>query len=219
MKKLVTAAYILLWVAHSATVDYTDQANWTGDCTSGAMQSPINLTGATARTDVNLYYSGTMWDNISRDTSIAYFWHYNNQAGKSSTVRYRLTTAPSGATECQEAVYTAFQFHFHRTSEHTVDGTSYNAEMHIVHGINREYSNCSNMKGFLVIGVIFNEVSGAADNSFLSTIDITNIGSPGSADIGAHLSSWLSGGVFNYEGSLTTPGCSEVVQWVVCKNV
>lgn len=49
-------AHLLLLLAagsvFAATVDYNDQANWGGVCQTGTQQTPINLTGATSRTDV-----------------------------------------------------------------------------------------------------------------------------------------------------------------------
>ena len=210
----------ILGLVLAAAPDYSNQAAWTDpSCQTGTTQSPINIASATDSTDFDIYYDGSNWENVSLDASVTYLWQWNSAVASRSSVRYRLRTAPTTAGECQEAKYTAVQLHFHRTSEHTVGGTSYTSEMHIVHQRDHEYASCSNMKAYLVVGVFFNEDANASDNAFLRDLSVTNTASAGNANIKDHISTWMSNGVYNYKGSLTTPACSEVVEWIVCKNV
>lgn len=204
--QMVLLYLALLFFALAADPDYANQNTWTDpSCQTGTTQSPINLTGATDRTDVEILYNGSTWENLSLNSAVSYLWQYDVHPGRRSTITYRFKTAPNSG--CQEARYTASQFHFHRTSEHTVGGTSYSAELHIVHQLDHKYASCSNMKSYLVIGVFFNLDSNAPDNAFLSTLNI-GTSTAGSVDFAAHYPTWMTNGVYNYEGSLTTPNCA-----------
>lgn len=111
-----------------------------------------------------------------------------------------------------EDVYQIVQFHFHAPSEHTLDGKSYDMEMHIVH---------RNVLGDLaVVGVLLK--AGTAPNRLIDDIMNHAPMTEGSAD--AHTSVNVahllpaSRRYFTYSGSLTTPPCSEGVRWIVMKD-
>lgn len=117
--------------------------------------------------------------------------------------------------------YHSLQFHFHSPSEHTFDGKNYDLEMHIVHS-NADGSALS------VIGVVFDQrAGGIADNDFLATLisckdcnSTTNktMWTPTAADAEALLGRLDKTKLFNYEGSLTTPPCTEIVEWNVIND-
>ena len=100
--------------------------------------------------------------------------------------------------------YDLVQMHVHTPSEHTVDGVAAAAEFHFVHR--------SEDGHLLVIGVLGVEgepsaafdpfVQGAVGEADTATLDMHAM-LPGSLD---HVA---------YEGSLTTPPCTEGVRWVV----
>lgn len=108
-----------------------------------------------------------------------------------------------------EADYKLIQFHFHHGSEHTVDGVKYDAEAHFVH---RSEKNGD----LLVVGVFIEE----GDEHRL--IDEIWKGLPegvGKQELASSIDPAMllpsDKRYFHYQGSLTTPGCHEIVTWHV----
>ena len=119
--------------------------------------------------------------------------------------------------------FSVVQFHFHTPSEHTVQGEAFPAEVHFVH---------KNADGKLaVVGVFLKESDSAKENGLLKTIldnareknikdtigqlvqvDDTQI------DLYELLPQEDERSYFTYNGSLTTPPCTEGVLWVVMKT-
>jgi len=104
--------------------------------------------------------------------------------------------------------YTLKQFHFHHPSEHTIDGKQFPLEVHFVHA--------AKDGDLAVIGVMLAEGS---NNPNLDAIWATAPGKEGKAAVAFEIdvAKFLpeASGAFRYEGSLTTPPCSETVHWTV----
>ncbi|KAM4808100.1 carbonic anhydrase 15-like [Rhinophrynus dorsalis] len=128
--------------------------------------------------------------------------------------------------------FQALQFHFHwgnptrDGSEHTLDGKQFPMELHIVH-MNAKYKSIAEAKkdpqGLAVLGFFF--TVGETDNPNYNVLvdGIKNVSLEGmSMDLAStfplemllpprdKLSMY-----YRYQGSLTTPDCSEVVIWTV----
>lgn len=104
--------------------------------------------------------------------------------------------------------YKFLQFHFHAGSEHTINGYRYPLEVHLVHA--------ADDGRLAVLGVVFVE---GMENPALSQLISTLPGQEGSydPDMVFDLNDLLPGSwsVYRYQGSLTTPPCSEIVSWTV----
>ncbi|MHB2264199.1 carbonic anhydrase [Aliihoeflea sp. PC F10.4] len=108
--------------------------------------------------------------------------------------------------------YELLQMHFHAQSEHRVDGKSYPLEIHFVH-------KSVDTDALGVLGVFVEP--GGTNEAFAQLADEFPADngeriSDDRIDPNAFLPEHLD--YFAYEGSLTTPPCSEIVDWMVAKE-
>lgn len=163
-------------------------------CSQGKNQSPIDLSGAL---DADLpelvlnYPNRGIVDEINNGHTI----QENLKPGNFITI--------------QGQQYEAKQFHFHSPSEHQIDGNSLPLEIHVVH---------ANPEGQLaVLGLMFDE---GEENSMLDQLNgFRPAGlAPYTGPVDYNLLITTRDEYYTYNGSLTTPPCSEGVLWVVLKN-
>lgn len=105
--------------------------------------------------------------------------------------------------------YDVAQFHYHAPSEHAVDGKLFAAELHIVH------KNADG--GLAVVGILLDE--GTQNEAFQPFIENlpTEKSEVANAGVTINAAELLPAEqtTFRYSGSLTTPPCSEGVNWLL----
>jgi carbonic anhydrase len=110
--------------------------------------------------------------------------------------------------------YELVQFHFHTPSEHTINGRPAEMELHLVHATPDVF------KRLAVIGIMIAE---GAENPTLAKFwgQIPDKeGPPVKTKIEVNAADLLPRNTryWNYDGSLTTPPCSQGVNWILLKD-
>lgn len=162
-------------------------------CELGADQSPIDIRGAVK----------------GKPMQIAFNYKSSPLSVVNNGHSIQVTPAPGSTISIEDSEYALLQFHFHTPSEHQIAGKAAPMELHFVH---------RNAAGKLaVVGVMMNE--GKAHPSIAQIWNAipptgqTNTISNSSIDASKLLPSSKS--YYNYAGSLTTPPCSEGVNWYI----
>ena len=184
---------------HEKHWDYAQNgpAHWeefSKTCGIGHHQSPVNIVPGKTLT-LNAEYALHMDENVHTTAKVIDNGH-----------SIKVTPKVGGSIELHGEKFQLLQFHFHGKSEHTVDGKRYDMVAHFVHQ-NPE------TKQLAVVAVFFTE---GKNNPALDNI-LGNIG----REIRIDPQDLLPGDTqhyFHYIGSLTTPPCSENVQWYLLKT-
>ncbi|XP_075042396.1 carbonic anhydrase 2-like [Mixophyes fleayi] len=185
-------------------------------------QSPINI-----RTSQTQYNSALGTLRITGTTGSSTAVVTNN----GHTVEVTLSSVYTLSSKGLSDVYQLAGFHFHfgkagdasQGSEHRINGRAYPLEIHFVF-YNTKYATLADAKaqqdGLAVIGQLF-EIG--ARNEILSGLinllpQVAYSGQSVSFTVGNILSLNL-GSYYRYQGSLTTPPCSENVSWHVISSI
>jgi carbonic anhydrase len=165
-------------------------------CSSGQRQSPIDIRGGLA---VEL-------DPVRFDYQASRFAVVDN----GHTVQVNL--ASGNSIEVAGKRFELVQFHFHRPSEERIDGKQFEMSLHLVH---------KDEQGRLaVVALLFDK--GAAQPVLQRVWN--NLPLEKNEELAARLPLELNALLpadrryFTYMGSLTTPPCSEGVQWIVMRE-
>jgi carbonic anhydrase len=183
--------------------DYTGEtgpANWATideayEACSGSQQSPIDLVADDEAQDVNVEFDYAEAEGTLVDT------------GHGVQVNIE-----GGTLTIDGKAFALKQFHFHTPSEHTVDGNSYPAEVHLVHA--------SDDGELAVLGIFYEE---GESNDFLAPVweGLESRAAMAAADpLMMNAADMLPADrtTYTYPGSLTTPPCSEIVRWHVMQE-
>ncbi|XP_073994062.1 carbonic anhydrase 1 isoform X3 [Rhodnius prolixus] len=193
----------------------------------GTRQSPVNIDTRLAQSDSSLADEALTWkyglNHAYRIVNTGYGWRVDTNGQDTELKGGPLT-----------GVYKLEQFHCHwgsscdQGSEHTVDGKSYAAELHLVHWNCEKYSSfgeaASQPDGLAVLGV-FLQVGDGEEKEELQRIaslipEIEHKGQSTDIDFEINLNNLLPADphYWTYLGSLTTPPCNESVIWIVFKD-
>ncbi len=181
----------------------TAPENWKNLCDGfsdcgGKSQSPINIVSNAVENLVTL-----------KEPVVKYGTNKVDVINNGHTVQFNIE--PGNFVELNGKKYELLQFHFHALSEHTVDGKHFPLEAHFVHK--------NNDTDYAVLGVFFTEgESNPLLHKYIGNFPKTK--GEFKSDETFSIESVLPKNkeYYYYKGSLTTPPCSEVVNWYVLKQ-
>lgn len=191
-------------------------------CGTGKQQSPIDLTQDGAKSSDSMELNGSGYKNYA---NAGVYW----TGGKTMQVSIADDGNQGQFTidfwDGSSSTFVPLQFHLHGPSEHSVNGKLYDLEVHIVH----KYKQAGEMKLGAVIGVFFEVQDGASNNAFLDSLMVdrldtsANTGPSSAMNVNnLNLEDFLKSVDFrsywNYNGSLTTPPCTEGIEWTVIET-
>lgn len=161
-------------------------------CGAGTAQSPIDIAGAFGESlpPVTFGYAPANVSIVNNGHTV------------------QTNFEPGSFIEVEGERFELLQLHFHHPSEHVIEGRTFDVEMHLVH----RHSNGR----LLVIGVLLDDTlpENAAVTAALARLpQAEGIAFEQESDAAALLPD--SRTYFTYDGSLTTPPCTEGVRWLV----
>jgi len=225
---------------------YEDPENWPGVCQTGTSQSPINI--VQEETQIDDTFEPFTFNGYDKNTATPFAVVKNNghtldmdlSVGQDRHFSYFSRRFPSLTGGGLPARYRFDGLHFHwgpdnGGSEHTFEGKAFAMELHMVH-FNTEYGSSitealsnaakspkqpNDVLAVLGIFVTLQNEDNPKLEPLVKTIDKITEKNEKVQIRSFPLADLLprnTDDFFRYNGSLTTPGCNEVVVWTVFKD-
>lgn len=179
-----------------------DADAWGGLCKSGKAQSPIDLPKCQN-------------DDTSRKVELTYKVDETAVLSNTGTaIKIAVAAEKNMKMKSPTGDYTLLQCHWHYGSEHTIDDKQYDFVGHCVHSKDGSDGARYGVFGFMYtvgdeedsfLKLFEDALPAKGANSTTMNLDLTKL----SKDFGT------INKFYTYNGSLTTPGCNEVVDWHV----
>ncbi|KAL1616191.1 hypothetical protein SLS56_011498 [Neofusicoccum ribis] len=177
-----------------------DSAN--AKCKTGRNQSPINID------------SGI---KVASETPVIKI--PNVQSAEFENLGSTLEVIVNGTTTVGGTTFDLAQYHLHTPSEHRINEEYFPLEMHMVH-------EAADGSGFTVLGLLFELTTDGSTTELLTatTKNLAEVNTPGAiTETGALnfsplIKHFTSNPILSYTGSLTTPPCSEGINWLVSQK-
>lgn len=165
-------------------------------CSAGSQQSPIDIQSSIRSALPQLQIS----------------WRKKPDMIVNNGHTIQIDAEPGNGLKAGADTYELLQYHFHHPSEHLINGKNFPMEVHFVH---------RNAAGSLaVVGVLM--TAGKTNAAFSKVVaNMPAKAGPAvkiSGGIDANLMLPAKRNYYRYAGSLTTPPCSEVVNWLLLRE-
>lgn len=163
-------------------------------CATGQAQSPINFTKAASANlfDPDFHYESVPLDLLNNGHTI------------------QLPYAPGSYMILDDKVYDLLQLHFHSPSEHAIEGKQSDAELHLVHQ--------SDDGELAIVAVLLQPGTVTTNASYPPATDLPQKAGDRirtKKTINALTLLPAQTTTYRYSGSLTTPPCTESVNWLI----
>nr|XP_055054180.1 carbonic anhydrase 4-like isoform X2 [Misgurnus anguillicaudatus] len=240
--KCLISFYLLTLILHlSSSADwcYQAQANSGVHCIGPELWKEVNVQcGNTRQSPVNIATKKTVLDERLKPFNFTGYQNIFNGTiknnGHTVEVDVSQNNTPTVSGGNLGDTYKPIQFHFHwgtdvgAGSEHTIDGEQYPMELHMVH-IKQRYNSLeealNDPSGVAALGFFIEESNSTNTNydqliqALKSIQNANNI----TAILNISISQFILSEdkltkYYRYNGSLTTPNCSEAVVWTVFEN-
>lgn len=223
MKKLVFPIIMILLIAFKVYSDKKEthqeetHPHWTyqgetspehwaeieknSDC-DGQRQSPVNI--------IDINTSPIKFNENPLDIRYSPTTQINKVINNGHSIQFNFETGDS--IQYHNNTYHLSQIHFHEPSEHTVNGVRYPLEIHLVHtGKNNDYT---------VMGILAKEGEESQLFEFFESFLPLKENETKEIHQSLDLSTLFpeKDDFYSYGGSLTTPPCTESVNWIIFKE-
>ncbi|EFA11790.2 putative carbonic anhydrase 3 isoform X1 [Tribolium castaneum] len=200
--------------------DYKHEDEWPDQCQKGKQQSPINLSRQMATETLFPSFIFEYYDEIYRAEI--------KNSGHTAQIQLKVAVKPKVSGGGLLSTYVLDNMHFHWNSEHTINEERFPLELHLVHydSTKKSLAEALKVKGGVAVLAVFFYLSPDSDSEFdslfdtldqLNKVKLNEVKPIERLDLGDFLPRDRAG-FYRYEGSLTTPNCTEGVIWTVFTN-